>query len=159
MGWDGTEVKVESQSTSTEPVDPRSLLWAIAEFRDEIDRLIDEQKALVLSRRIESPPPEPPSVFPAPTLAPTIAPAPATEAEPTVARKPVNAPPSPSRSWQRETPPASITTPPTEAVEAVAAEPARPEDARQRLDALAAKLLDRRLKQNLADPSAKRPEK
>jgi len=145
---------VESQADTPEAGDPQALLWALADFRADVERLIEEQKAVVLSLSAPLAPVEP---TPAPVRVsytpPQAADAPAavSEPDPQPIRKAARAVP---KAWPRESPAPQAAYPPTsEPAEAPSHEPARPEDARQRLDALAAKLLDRRLKQTAADPA------
>jgi hypothetical protein len=135
---------------TTGPEDERrhALLWALAEFREDLVRLIDEQLALAANRAVEPAaaveplaPPAPKPLAPTPTLTP-----PAAEPEPA----PVRAAPVTPRPRPREvSPPAPAPAEPAAA--------ARGDDPRQRLDALA-KLLDRRLKQTAAptgEPASK----
>lgn len=152
----GREVKLDSQPTSTEAMNSQSLLWAIAEFREEIERLIEEQRALVVGRRFDPGHPEPSPVptASAPPPLPSVAVAHVSEAEPPQARR------AGSRPRPADNPsPTPYAPAAAEPAEPTAAEPARPEDARQRLDALAAKLLDRRMKQTPADPERRRDER
>jgi hypothetical protein len=131
---------VEGQPTSTEAERSHPLLGAITDLRDALDRLIEEQKSLVLRYGTELTAAVPPISSPSLVALPEI------EPEPPPTRK--SAP-----SGSRPRPAAPSRAPFVEPVEPVANEPARPEDARQRLDALAAKLLDRRLRQTSADSS------
>ncbi len=141
---------MEGEAATTEPGRSHPLLWAIVEFREQIDRLIEEQKALVLSRAAEpvAPEPAPPKPEPIVPEAPT-----APEPVPRAARAfSASAP----RTRPVDNPPQSV--PVVEPAELSTPEPARPDDARQRLDALAAKLLDRHRKHAAADPSARQGE-
>lgn len=136
---------------STYPDEARArdpLLRLISELRDQVDRLIDEQKGMIAAlavsgedereRERERAAPELPALASEPAAVPSLA-----VAEP---------PPRPRRSpppvaFDRidepsPTPPRPASTPSAEPAPATA----RPEDPRERLDALA-KHLDRKLKQ------------
>lgn len=117
------------------------LLDAIAGFRDAINRLIDEQKAGLLNRAIESE-----ADFPMDTAGPRL---PAVE----VAAAPRGEPSMPARAWTASPlapapRPESLPAPRPRGLPPEAAEPqptTHADDPRQRLDALA-KLLDKRRK-------------
>jgi hypothetical protein len=134
-----------------EPENP--LLWAILEFRETLNRLIEEQKALVLSRAVEEAELMPAASVSAERFPARVAPSPAPqplvvaiaataelEAKP---RKPV-APGRPELPGVTSPLPSPAEMPETEAMVA-----ARLDDPRQRLDALA-RLLDKRLRQSAA---------
>lgn len=135
-----------SQAAPVETVDSQALLWALADFRADVERLIEEHKAVVLGLPVFATPAEPaPAPVPVAYLPAQGAEAGAPEPDPT----PRKATRPGAKAWARE--PAA--TPAAEPAETPAHEPSRAEDARQRLDALAAKLLDRRQKQSAADPA------
>jgi hypothetical protein len=162
---------VEGQETTPETERSHPLLWAIVEFREALDRLVEEQRALVLNRGVDTAAPDapPPGIAvgvatlppqPAPVAVPPVpVPASATvastpEAEPS-ARK-FNPPGPRPRPTESPTPqPALVPAAEPAAPLALAAAASRPEDPRQRLDALA-KLLDRRAK-NTTHELAPRP--
>jgi hypothetical protein len=126
----GTDKVGEIGSTSP-------LVGAIADLREFICRLFDEQKALLLSRDAEATPG--PASAPAPMVVsgPPQLVAASAEVE---GSSPVRKPSAPARSMESPVP--------TEAVPPIQADTGpggRPEDSRQRLEALA-KLLDKRLK-------------
>lgn len=125
-----------------------ALLWAIAEFRDDLDRLFDEHKALVLGRSAEATPA-------APAAPPVKAEPFPTAADPAPAEPPPPAPRPAATPRTRATAAAAPAAAPTPTTAADATpRPAREDDPRQRLDALA-KLLDRRLKQPAGETTSK----
>jgi hypothetical protein len=124
-------------------------------MREAVLRLIDDQKSRLLSREAETEVADPP---PAPRLSPQepVGPAPlSAEAEGDSRPKRATTAPGPA---PREAPAVVVSTAPAmpaTGTDAGTADPTpgvRPEDARQRLDALA-RLLDKRLKQ-AAGPAA-----
>jgi hypothetical protein len=125
---------------SVEPENP--VLGAIIEFRATLNRLFDEQKAFVLSRAGEESEAKA-DADALPTQAPPIPPQPVAAELPAVTRKPLPV----NRSEVTEV--AAPAPSPSETAETVSTEAAvggKPDDPRQRLDALA-RLLDKRLKQ------------
>jgi hypothetical protein len=117
------------------PVDEREgpagsdqpLMWAIFEMREVVTRQIEEFKATLASREVPVEAPEPVTLVAAEPIA---APAEAELRPRRTAGRPVVREPAPDAPAATEEPP-----------------PARPEDARQRLDALA-RLLDKRVRQS-----------
>jgi hypothetical protein len=131
----GTETRGEIGSTSTSP-----LLGAIAELRDHIYRVFEEQKALLPSRDAEATP------GPVSAPAPRVVPGPPQP----VAITPEVESASPVRATSARSVEPTVPVPaPAESVQPNQADAGsgggRAEDPRQRLDALA-KLLDKRLK-------------
>jgi hypothetical protein len=152
---EGREVDVPGEEAVPKTERSHPLLWAIVDFRETLERLIEDQKELILSRGTEpvtSEPPPTPHGFAAPiAVTPPAIPAPVP-------------PMSVARTCARDVapPPKSAAPAPIDAPDDQA--PADPdpagqtEDPRKRLDALA-KLLDRRLKQTTpgsVEPSARR---
>jgi hypothetical protein len=132
----GTEKVGEIGSTSP-------LLGAIADLREFICRAFEEQKTLLLSREAE--------VTPAPVSAPAPPVVPATpQAIAVTAEVEVSSPVWRTSARSLESP---VATEPVQPIPADTGPGAggRPEDPRQRLDALA-KLLDRRLKPAAVPP-------
>lgn len=141
------------------------LLRAIAEMRDQVDRLIEEQKAAFggyLSSFVEEPSaPERPlagapsthSEPPLATVAPPLLPEPAPRTRKVAQPSAFDRVDDPSPTPPRPASPPAVETP-------VPAAAGRPDDPRERLDALA-KHLDRKLKQaggSPADSSVRPPE-
>ena len=134
------------------------LLWAIVDFRETLDRLIEDQKELILSRGTEfatSEPPPTPHVFAAPTA---VTPSPISAPVSPMSFAP--APPSlplPHKGGGDENPPSPLVGEGEGRAGGSGQAPVDPdpaagqtEDPRKRLDALA-KLLDRRLKHATTD--------
>jgi hypothetical protein len=146
---------VVDPTSMMEPETTHKLMRAIAALRDEIGRLIDEQLAPSEERSSEpiaEPPPSPPvaSVVNPPIAVAEVRELPPTEVAPPVS--PAAAESDPAEPRRR----GPLARPrPRETASAASAAPApagRPDDPRQRLDALA-KLLDRRLKQPAGNPA------
>ena len=127
------------------------LLWAIVELRETVNRLVEDQKALVLSL-----PSEASGAVPAPVLAqdaPVSAPAARATTVPPAAggaegRRRKSPTPRPAQAAPASVKGEAVVSRPT-SLDSITDPPAgKPQDPRQRLDALA-KLLDKRLKQTV----------
>ena len=148
-----SDSKPVEEARSTSP-----LLSAIADLRDFLPRLFEEQKALLQGRELDSaaipspsdtasPSPQSPASAPTP---PRISSPPAVSEGTSTGRK------TSARPVEPKLTPALETAPPPPPLAPTVVDPgpgSRPDDPRQRLDALA-KLLDKRAKPNLA-PAAK----
>lgn len=125
------------------------LLWAIVELRETVNRLVEDQKALILSipseAITEAPAPAQNTTVSAPAARATTAAPAAGVAEGRQRKSPIARPAHASAASVKA---GAVVSPPS-SLESITDRPAgKPPDPRQRLDALA-KLLDKRLKQTV----------